>query len=93
MLKTTKKLPESKGSQLGLFLAMQKITVITIINITRNGVKKDEKERKKETTGKNRELLSLILYILCASCRHHSYHPHFSDEKTEVPSVKRLHHQ
>ena len=46
---------------------MLKITVITIINITRNGVKKDEKERKKEITRKNRELLSLILHILRAS--------------------------
>lgn len=67
MLKTTEKLSESKGSQLGLFLTMLKITVITIINITRNGVKKDEKERKKEITRKNRELLSLILHILRAS--------------------------
>ena len=66
---------------------------ITIINITRNGVKKDEKEKKKEITRKNRELLSLILHILCASCRHHSYHSHFSDEKTEVRSVKQLYHQ
>ena len=67
MLKTTEKLSESKGSQLGLFLTMLKITVITIINSTRNGVKKDEKERKKEITRKNRELLSLILHILRAS--------------------------
>lgn len=65
MLKTTEKLPESKGSQLGLFLTMQKITVITIINITRNGVKKMKKKRKRNHQEEQGAAVTYSAHFMC----------------------------